>query len=37
LIGNAGTVTVTFDGKELGILGGAGEVVKLKLPSLEEG
>jgi transcriptional regulator with XRE-family HTH domain len=37
VIGNAGTVTVTFDGKELETLGGAGEVVKLKLPSLEEG
>jgi cytoskeleton protein RodZ len=37
VIGNAGTVTVTFDGKELGTLGGAGEVVKLKLPSLKEG
>jgi cytoskeleton protein RodZ len=37
VLGNAGTVTVTFDGKELGALGGAGEVVKLKLPSLQEG
>jgi len=37
VIGNAGSVQVTFDGKELGTLGGAGEVVKLTLPSLEEG
>jgi len=37
VIGNAGTVTVTFDGKELEALGGAGEVVKLTLPSLEQG
>ena len=33
VIGNAGTVTATFDGKGLGILGGGGEVVKLTLPS----
>ena len=33
VIGNAGTVTATFDGKELGTLGGGGEVVKLTLPS----
>ena len=33
VIGNAGTVTATFDGKGLGTLGGGGEVVKLTLPS----
>ncbi|MCJ7547261.1 MAG: DUF4115 domain-containing protein [Deltaproteobacteria bacterium] len=33
VIGNAGTVTATFDGKGLGSLGGGGEVVKLTLPS----
>jgi len=33
VIGNAGTVTATFDGKELGTLGEGGEVVKLTLPS----
>lgn len=37
LIGNAGGVTVTFDGKDMGILGGVGEVVRLTLPSPEEG
>lgn len=37
LIGNASGVQVTFDGKSLGSLGGVGEVVKFKLPSLEEG
>jgi transcriptional regulator with XRE-family HTH domain len=33
VIGNAGTVTATFDGKGLGVLGRGGEVVKLTLPS----
>ncbi len=33
LIGNAGTVTATFDGKGLGTLGGNGEVVRITLPS----
>jgi transcriptional regulator with XRE-family HTH domain len=33
VIGNAGTVTATYDGKGLGVLGGSGEVVKLTLPS----
>jgi cytoskeletal protein RodZ len=33
VIGNAGTVTATYDGKGLGTLGGGGEVVKLTLPS----
>jgi cytoskeletal protein RodZ len=33
VIGNAGNVTAAFDGKGLGTLGGAGEVVKLTLPS----
>jgi cytoskeletal protein RodZ len=33
VIGNAGTVTATYDGKGLGTLGGSGEVVKLTLPS----
>jgi hypothetical protein len=33
VIGNAGTMTATFDGKGLGSLGGSGEVVKLTLPS----
>ncbi|MCJ7663773.1 MAG: DUF4115 domain-containing protein [Desulfobacterales bacterium] len=37
VIGNAGTVTVTFDGKDLGVLGRGGEVIKLTLPSLKEG
>ena len=37
LIGNAGGVQVTFDGKIVGGLGGAGEVVKLKLPVPEDG
>jgi cytoskeletal protein RodZ len=37
LIGNAGGVTLSFDGKDLGILGGVGEVVRLTLPSPEEG
>jgi cytoskeletal protein RodZ len=33
VIGNAGTVTATYDGKGLGTLGGSGEVVKITLPS----
>ena len=33
VIGNAGNITATFDGKGLGALGGSGEVVKLTLPS----
>jgi len=33
IIGNAGNVTATFDGKGLGILGGGGEVVKRTFPS----
>jgi transcriptional regulator with XRE-family HTH domain len=33
VIGNAGTVTATFDGKGLGTLGGSGEVVKRTFPS----
>jgi len=33
VIGNAGTVTATYDGKELGVLGGNGEVKKITLPS----
>jgi cytoskeletal protein RodZ len=33
VIGNAGTVTATYDGKGLGSLGRSGEVVKLTLPS----
>jgi cytoskeleton protein RodZ len=33
VIGNAGTVTATFDGTELGVLGGNGEVVKRTFPS----
>jgi cytoskeletal protein RodZ len=37
LIGNAGGVQVTFDGKIVGGMGGAGEVVKLKLPAPEDG
>ena len=37
LIGNASGVQVTFDGKVLGGLGEAGEVVRLKLPLAEEG
>jgi cytoskeleton protein RodZ len=37
VIGNAGGVQVTFDGKVLGVLGEDGEVIKLKLPSSEEG
>ena len=37
LIGNASGVQVTFDGKVLGGLGKAGEVVRLKLPLAEEG
>ncbi|OGP54069.1 MAG: hypothetical protein A2Y65_00635 [Deltaproteobacteria bacterium RBG_13_52_11] len=37
VIGNAGGVQVTFDGKEVGGVGKAGEVLKLKLPSFEEG
>jgi cytoskeleton protein RodZ len=37
LIGNAGGVTVTFDGKDVELLGGVGEVVRLTLPSPEEG
>jgi transcriptional regulator with XRE-family HTH domain len=37
VIGNAGGVQVTFDGKGVGEVGKAGEVLKLKLPSLEEG
>jgi len=37
LIGNASGVQVTFDGKILGGLGEAGEVVRLKLPRAEEG
>jgi cytoskeletal protein RodZ len=37
LIGNAGGVTVTFDGRVLESLGKVGQVVRLTLPSLEEG
>jgi transcriptional regulator with XRE-family HTH domain len=37
VIGNAGGVQVIFDGKGLDIAGGGGEVMKLKLPSPEEG
>ena len=37
VIGNAGGVTVTFDGKGLGSLGKVGEVVRLTLPAPEEG
>ena len=37
VIGNAGGVTVTFDGKGLESLGKEGEVVRLTLPSPEEG
>lgn len=37
VIGNAGGVTVTFDGKGLESLGKDGEVVRLTLPSPEEG
>jgi len=37
LIGNAGGVQVTFDGVGLGMLGGVGEVVRLTLPSPDEG
>jgi cytoskeleton protein RodZ len=37
VIGNAGGVEVIFDGKGLDIVGGGGAVVKLKLPSSEEG
>ena len=37
LIGNAGGVQVTFDGVGLGMLGGIGEVVRLALPSPDEG
>jgi cytoskeletal protein RodZ len=33
VVGNAGTVTATYDGKGLGTLGGNGEVVKITLPS----
>jgi cytoskeletal protein RodZ len=33
VIGNAGTVTATFDGKGLGVLGENGEVVKRTFPS----
>jgi cytoskeleton protein RodZ len=33
VIGNAGTVTVAFDGKELGVLGGNGQVVRRTFPS----
>jgi cytoskeleton protein RodZ len=37
VIGNAGGVTVTFDGKVLASLGEVGQVVRLTLPSPEEG
>jgi cytoskeleton protein RodZ len=37
VIGNAGGVAVTFDGKVLAFLGEVGQVVKLTLPSPEEG
>jgi len=37
LIGNAGGVTVTFDGVGLGPLGKVGQVVRLTLPSPQEG
>lgn len=37
VIGNAGGVTVSFDGKKLGSPGKDGEVVRLTLPSPEEG
>jgi cytoskeleton protein RodZ len=37
VIGNAGGVTVSFDGKQLGSPGKDGEVVRIKLPSAEEG
>ena len=37
VIGNAGGVTVSFDGKQLGSPGKGGEVVRLTLPSPEEG
>lgn len=37
IIGNAGGVTVSFDGKVLTSLGEAGQVVRLTLPSPQEG
>ena len=37
VIGNAGGVTVTFDGKGVESLGKDGEVVRLRLPAPEEG
>lgn len=37
LLGNAGTVSVTFDGKELGTLGEAGAVVTRTLPTPDGG
>jgi cytoskeleton protein RodZ len=37
VIGNAGGVTVSFDGKKLGSPGQDGEVIRLTLPSPEEG
>jgi hypothetical protein len=37
LIGNAGGVTVNFDGKKLGSPGKDGEVIRLTFPSPEEG
>jgi cytoskeleton protein RodZ len=37
VIGNAGGVTVSFDGKKLGSPGKEGEVVRFTLPSPEEG
>jgi len=36
LVGNAGGVKVTFDGKELDPLGEVGQVVKLTLPQMKE-